>query len=93
MVTHFFVPPIMILIFLVPFAAEIPENGGHDPLLGDDFLKRCVEVFSAPSRGYEISSRTFPLKHLNIFDPLKENNNLGRSVSTGITCFLPVRWP
>lgn len=63
--------------------AEIPENGGHDLLLGDDFLKGCVELFSAPSRGYEISSRTFPLKHLNIVDPLKENNNLGRSVSTG----------
>ncbi|PON44664.1 PAP/OAS1 substrate-binding domain superfamily [Parasponia andersonii] len=63
--------------------AETSENTGHDLLLTDDFLKGCVEMFSAPSRGYETSSRTFPQKHLNIVDPLKENNNLGRSVSKG----------
>ncbi|XP_062094715.1 uncharacterized protein LOC133800703 [Humulus lupulus] len=63
--------------------SETPENAGHDLLLTDDFLKGCVEMFSAPSRGYETSSRTFPQKHLNIVDPLKENNNLGRSVSKG----------
>ncbi|XP_024017897.1 uncharacterized protein LOC21404798 [Morus notabilis] len=63
--------------------AGIPENGGHDLLLTDDFLKGCAEMFSAPSRGYETSSRLFPSKHLNIVDPLKENNNLGRSVSKG----------
>ncbi|KAF4393950.1 hypothetical protein G4B88_025919 [Cannabis sativa] len=61
----------------------IAETPGHDLLLTDEFLKGCVEKFSAPSRGYETSSRTFPQKHLNIVDPLKENNNLGRSVSKG----------
>ena len=75
---------------LVPFAAEAPENGGHELLLSDDFLKECVEMFSAPSRGYETGSRTFPPKHLNIVDPLKENNNLGRSVSKGNICFLSI---
>ena len=75
---------------LVPFAAETPENTGHDLLLTEDFLKGCVEMFSAPSRGYETGSRTFPQKHLNIVDPLKENNNLGRSVSKGIVCFLSI---
>ncbi|XP_007033558.2 PREDICTED: uncharacterized protein LOC18602238 [Theobroma cacao] len=62
---------------------ETPENGGGDLLLSNDFLKECVEMFSVPSRGFETNSRTFPQKHLNIVDPLRENNNLGRSVSKG----------
>ncbi|KAK2647512.1 hypothetical protein Ddye_015001 [Dipteronia dyeriana] len=62
---------------------EMPENGGGDLLLSCEFLKDCTEQFSAPSRGFETNSRTFPPKHLNIVDPLKENNNLGRSVSKG----------
>ncbi|KAM1386839.1 hypothetical protein PS1_033256 [Malus domestica] len=63
--------------------AETPENGGGDLLLSNDFLKGCVERFSVPSRGYETNHRTFQPKHLNIVDPLKDNNNLGRSVSKG----------
>ncbi|KAL5740237.1 hypothetical protein ACOSQ2_029417 [Xanthoceras sorbifolium] len=62
---------------------EMPENGGGKLLLSSEFLKECVEQFSVPSRGFETNSRTFPPKHLNIVDPLKENNNLGRSVSKG----------
>ncbi|GLU14900.1 hypothetical protein SLE2022_314410 [Rubroshorea leprosula] len=62
---------------------ETPENGGVDLLLSNDFLKDCLERFSVPSKGFETNLRTFPQKHLNIVDPLKENNNLGRSVSKG----------
>ncbi|KAE8662771.1 putative serine/threonine-protein kinase WNK5-like [Hibiscus syriacus] len=68
---------------LPDFVVETPENGGGDLLLSDDFLKECVEMFSVPPRGFETNSRTFPQKHLNIVDPLRENNNLGRSVSKG----------
>lgn len=63
--------------------AETPENGGADLLLSADFLRHCVDMFSVPSRGIETNSRIFMQKHLNIIDPLKENNNLGRSVSKG----------
>ncbi|KAM7532078.1 hypothetical protein LguiB_035488 [Lonicera macranthoides] len=63
--------------------AEMPENGGGDLLLTNDFLRYCVDTFSVPSKGVDTSSRTFAPKHLNIVDPLKENNNLGRSVSKG----------
>lgn len=63
--------------------AERPDNGGLDLLLSNEFLRECVETFSVPSRGPEINSRTFIQKHLNIVDPLKENNNLGRSISKG----------
>lgn len=63
--------------------AETPENGGQDLLLTSEFLKECLEMYSVPSRGFETNPRVFPSKHLNIVDPLKENNNLGRSVSKG----------
>ena len=79
-------------------AAETPENGGGDLLLSTDFLKSCLDTLYVPGRGYEPNSRAFPIKHLNIVDPLKENNNLGRSVSKGtynsltsglIVCYFP----
>ncbi|XWS22090.1 hypothetical protein CRYUN_Cryun29cG0004500 [Craigia yunnanensis] len=63
--------------------AETPENGGGDLLLSNDFLQECVELSLVPSRGFETNACTFPQKHLNIIDPLRENNNLGRSVSKG----------
>lgn len=68
---------------LPEIVVEAPENGEGDILLSNDFLRYCVDLFSVPSKGIDINSRTFPQKHLNIIDPLKENNNLGRSVSKG----------
>ena len=66
------------------FSVEAPENGGCDLLLSSDFLRYCTDMFSVPSRGADSNFRVFQPKHLNIVDPLKENNNLGRSVSKGI---------
>ncbi|KAK1284798.1 hypothetical protein QJS10_CPB21g01570 [Acorus calamus] len=41
-------------------------------------------MFSVPPlKSSENSPKPFPLKNLNIVDPLKESNNLGRSVSKG----------
>ncbi|XP_024013513.1 uncharacterized protein LOC18020903 isoform X2 [Eutrema salsugineum] len=68
---------------LPDIVVETPENGGQDLLLTSEFLKECVEMYSVPSRGFDSNPRLFPSKHLNIVDPLKENNNLGRSVSKG----------
>ncbi|EOA23489.1 hypothetical protein CARUB_v10016681mg [Capsella rubella] len=68
---------------LPEIVVEAPENGGEDLLLTSEFLKECMEMYSVPSRGFETNPRVFPSKHLNIVDPLKENNNLGRSVSKG----------
>ncbi|KAK6118205.1 hypothetical protein DH2020_047991 [Rehmannia glutinosa] len=62
---------------------EMPEDSDKDLLLSSDFLSSCVGMFSVPSRGGDKNSRGFQLKHLNIFDPLKDINNLGRSVSKG----------
>ncbi|KAK9153416.1 hypothetical protein Sjap_000896 [Stephania japonica] len=67
---------------LPEIVAEVPDNGGGPLLLSKEFLRNCVETFCVSSKGFE-SSRPFPQKHLNIIDPLKENNNLGRSVNKG----------
>lgn len=67
------------------FTAEIPEDSGKDLLLTNDFLNSCLSMFSVPR---DKNSRGFISKHLNILDPLKEDNNLGRSVSKGKNCLL-----
>ncbi|XWS56939.1 hypothetical protein CRYUN_Cryun09bG0128600 [Craigia yunnanensis] len=59
--------------------AETPENDGDKLLLSHDFLRRCKEIFSVPVQSLEIGAHIFPINHFNIMDPLKENNNLGRS--------------
>ncbi|KAF9670935.1 hypothetical protein SADUNF_Sadunf13G0120900 [Salix dunnii] len=63
--------------------AKPPENVRAELLLSGEFLKDCVDRFYVPSRKPEMDTRPFPQKHLNIVDPLKENNNLGRSVNRG----------
>ncbi|PIA59657.1 hypothetical protein AQUCO_00400509v1 [Aquilegia coerulea] len=68
---------------LPEIVAETPDNDGGELLLDKEFLRKCVDLFSVPSRGLDSISRSFPQKHFNIVDPLKENNNLGRSVSKG----------
>ncbi|OWM81638.1 hypothetical protein CDL15_Pgr007676 [Punica granatum] len=74
-----------VLISALPeIVVEPPKVSGGDLLFSNDFLKECVEEFSVPSKGFGTTNqRTFIRKHLNIVDPLKENNNLGRSVSRG----------
>ncbi|XP_052209816.1 uncharacterized protein LOC127813096 [Diospyros lotus] len=68
---------------LPDIVVEMPENVGDDLMLNEEFLRNCMDMFSVPSRGLETNLRAFPQKHLNIIDPLKENNNLGRSVTRG----------
>lgn len=82
-VMHYMGLLVMCENILVHFAAEKPEYGGSDLLLSNDFLRECAAEFSVPSRTVDTSTRIFTEKHLNIVDPLKENNNLGRSVSKG----------
>ncbi|KAI8523462.1 hypothetical protein RHMOL_Rhmol13G0075700 [Rhododendron molle] len=62
---------------------EMPADVGDNLMLSEEFLSNCIDMFSVPSWGLETNVRAFPQKFLNIIDPLKENNNLGRSVSRG----------
>ncbi|GFP80531.1 poly(A) RNA polymerase cid12 [Phtheirospermum japonicum] len=68
---------------LPDIVVKMPEGARNDLLLSEEFLENCLELFSVPSRGLEANSRAFQPKHLNIIDPLRENNNLGRSVHRG----------
>ncbi|KAG2328821.1 hypothetical protein Bca4012_021549 [Brassica carinata] len=58
------------------------ENG-HELLLDEKFLRDCVELYSAPTKTVETNGLEFPIRHLNIVDPLKHSNNLGKSVTKG----------
>ncbi|EHA8586965.1 hypothetical protein COCNU_scaffold001220G000020 [Cocos nucifera] len=64
------------------YTAVAAETDG-DLLLTKEFLKNFMDLFSVSPRDRGSSSSDFPEKCLNVVDPLKENNNLGRSVSTG----------
>ncbi|KAJ4905127.1 PAP/OAS1 substrate-binding domain superfamily [Raphanus sativus] len=63
--------------------AVSPENG-HQLFLDEKALKTCVELyFASPTKAVETNGLEFPIRHLNIIDPLKHSNNLGRSVTIG----------
>ncbi|ESR49132.1 hypothetical protein CICLE_v10031278mg [Citrus x clementina] len=68
---------------LPEIVAETVENDGDELLLSPEFLKKCREIYSVPITALETTGHEFAIKHLNIVDPLKDNNNLGRSVSKG----------
>ncbi|KAM0829060.1 hypothetical protein ACQ4PT_067111 [Festuca glaucescens] len=55
---------------------------GDDDLLFDkEFLEDSVEKAFVQPRNFDARCSKFHVKHLNIIDPLKECNNLGRSVN------------
>ncbi|XP_058179651.1 uncharacterized protein LOC131298289 isoform X1 [Rhododendron vialii] len=68
---------------LPDIVVEMPVNLGDNLMFSEEFLRNCMDIFSVPSRMLDTNLRAFPQKHLNIIDPLKENNNLGRSVNRG----------
>ncbi|KAF7844114.1 poly(A) RNA poly(A)merase cid14-like protein [Senna tora] len=63
--------------------AEPPRNDGGDLLLSKLFLDACSSVYAVFPGGQETQGQTFISKHFNVIDPLRVNNNLGRSVSKG----------
>ncbi|XP_062001280.1 uncharacterized protein LOC133718452 isoform X2 [Rosa rugosa] len=62
---------------------KIRENEGENLLFTKEFLKKCRVAFSDPRRISEARLQEFPIKCFNVVDPLKDNNNLGRSVTSG----------
>ncbi|KAF3966131.1 hypothetical protein CMV_009749 [Castanea mollissima] len=71
------------LTISLPGIGVTTEENRDELLLTEVFLRNCREIFSVPIRAHETRIHEFPIKHLNIVDPLKDNNNLGRSVSKG----------
>ncbi|XP_024016664.1 uncharacterized protein LOC18026715 [Eutrema salsugineum] len=62
---------------------DITETGQQEVFLNETFLRECMELYSVPTKTVEANGQHFPVKHLNIVDPLKHSNNLGRSVTQG----------
>ncbi|XP_024020973.1 uncharacterized protein LOC21400579 isoform X2 [Morus notabilis] len=63
--------------------AEPPRKDGGDLLLSKLFLDACSSVYAVFPSGQENQGQPFVSKHFNVIDPLRINNNLGRSVSKG----------
>ncbi|XP_014490034.1 uncharacterized protein LOC106752782 [Vigna radiata var. radiata] len=58
--------------------AECDEDGF---LLQKEFLRNYKNMCSFPARASEPTAHEFPVKYMNILDPLRNDNNLGRSVN------------
>eukprot|EP00250_Pteridium_aquilinum_P020647 c24895_g1_i1 orf=465-4658(-) len=69
------------LASLPDLTAEPPLKDGRKLLLSEDFLELCNALYDVFPKGQDTQARTFSGKFLNIVDPLRNNNNLGRSVS------------
>ncbi|PKA49759.1 hypothetical protein AXF42_Ash004300 [Apostasia shenzhenica] len=63
--------------------AEPPRKDGGELLLSKPFLEACSGVYAVFPAGQENQTQQFVSKHFNVIDPLRTNNNLGRSVSKG----------
>ncbi|KAJ8440666.1 hypothetical protein Cgig2_031083 [Carnegiea gigantea] len=63
--------------------AEPPRKDGGELLLSKLFLNACTYVYAVFPGGLENQGQPFSSKYFNVIDPLRVNNNLGRSVSKG----------
>ncbi|XP_058225624.1 uncharacterized protein LOC131334561 isoform X2 [Rhododendron vialii] len=63
--------------------AEHPRKDKGELLLSKLFLDACSSVYAVFPSGQENQGQHFVSKHFNVIDPLRVNNNLGRSVSKG----------
>ncbi|KAI8022106.1 Poly(A) RNA polymerase cid14 [Camellia lanceoleosa] len=63
--------------------AEPPRKDSGELLLSKLFLDACSSVYAVFPSGQENQGQPFVSKHFNVIDPLRVNNNLGRSVSKG----------
>ncbi|KAH0464476.1 hypothetical protein IEQ34_007262 [Dendrobium chrysotoxum] len=66
---------------LPDMSAESPRKDGGELLLSGLFLEACSSVYAVFPSGQENQGQQFVSKHFNVIDPLRTNNNLGRSVS------------
>ncbi|MED6185100.1 hypothetical protein PIB30_053787 [Stylosanthes scabra] len=67
----------------LPEINETPDCERHGFLLDKEFLRKYRDMCLISARAYETTTHEFPTKHMNILDPLRNDNNLGRSVSRG----------
>ncbi|CAL9065110.1 uncharacterized protein LOC103973606 isoform X1 [Musa acuminata AAA Group] len=64
--------------------AEQPRKDSGKVFFSEDFLHGCSKKYGVIiPRDQENQAQPFVSKHFNVVDPLRTNNNLGRSVSKG----------
>ncbi|KAJ6827806.1 uncharacterized protein M6B38_365105 [Iris pallida] len=68
---------------LPDMTAEPPRKDSDGLLLSKHFLDACSMVYAVFPGGQDNQGQTFVSKYFNVIDPLRTNNNLGRSVSKG----------
>ena len=74
----------MLFFALAVDLAESPRKDGGTLLLTKEFHDSCIEDYSGDSAGLESNQgRHFNTKFLNVLDPIRDTNNLGRSVNLG----------
>lgn len=64
-------------------AAEPPRRDVGELRDSEEYLKACSRLYAVNPAAQETQGQPFVSKHFNVIDPLRENNNLGRSVSKG----------
>ena len=72
------------ILILVNYTAEPPRKDGGELLLSKLFLDACSAVYAVFPGNHENQGQPFLSKHFNVIDPLRVNNNLGRSVNKGM---------
>ncbi|GAV66220.1 NTP_transf_2 domain-containing protein [Cephalotus follicularis] len=68
---------------LPDISADSPRNDDKELLLSKLFLQVCRSTYAVLPGSQENQEHPFVSKHFNIVDPLRINNNLGRSVNKG----------
>lgn len=71
-------------------AAETPECDQSGFLLKKEFLKKHRDMCSSSIRASETVTPEFPVKLMNILDPLRNDNNVGRCVNLGNCAHLSI---
>lgn len=69
------------------FTAEPPRKDVGELRKSEAFLKEFSRAYAVNPVAQETQGHPFVAKHFNVIDPLRENNNLGRSVSKGALLF------
>lgn len=74
----------MFFLYFSVDGAEPPRKDGGNLLLTKEFLDECSATYSINPLGQDNNQgRAFQAKFLNVLDPIRDTNNLGRSVSKG----------
>ncbi|RDX89278.1 hypothetical protein CR513_29021, partial [Mucuna pruriens] len=66
--------------------AEPPRKNCQELLLSENFLNACEFCYGVMPSIEELKEKPFVSKYLNVVDPLRSNNNLGRSINKGNFC-------